>query len=867
MKCFETVIIHILSFLITITFENVNISSKSVGSERVKVNEFVKQIQTRNSVIQRTVLVDGEETALLNFIKLPGRKHQSSSIWTTSSQKVNQMRHVLNISVACEYSEFAYFLVKLIQSSDSIIVPKEKHLNFIINKYVSLLFAPIQQLLASMILTLADLLKYTRNYASNEHEIMTILLSWYIYIVNFGNKDPKDDYIEIMEHNLKILKITHHQVEIFLKQFVINHCRCAESFKNFQNSINDTMIGLKTCNEIKTLFETKRDEFKPLILNKYLNKINVGKLFVLSLTKHHSDVLLNMIKRELSSEIIEINWNGVNNEDISIVYDKYIAEDASDIKSILKYERIILQKITKIIIDYVYSILQNIIEQPKGCSDIQKVCHDQLILTLEKYIEQFKTDGQPSYLINNMSIIRAYLWTECFYNKLLLKTAKHVLKFEQLNIQISNRANFTKFNKFLDSLSKTLICTELHPLVSNVFWDKLYFMSTNISEFVIDFKYLPIMLTEFPDDQEVYCQQISNISNSLTPIDNKIKSCEVEVNKNEQEVTQCTNKLNPLYNAIKIDVASIVLHVCGMYDFKWKKTLLALVYSMDNDKPSDGETKDHLQRLTRLQSLIKDIVEVETHATCPVKRSSLKKSLSSKASKLLKKQSSINILNDEQFIDIEFYKEFFGTINEFIVHILNNLDPVNSELRLYWDDVGMRLTDVHQRYEKHSIDQLKDNYDYLRFFIRWILATVYSKIMTIVDGIVNSNEYYAWPEHSSKDLELKFEAFKNLPFYIDMPVTKILDMFVYVLKSYDGQDIDDLNNYQKVLYDELDSLGITSLTLATNDGPFSDCFKVLIETVDYLTGSYEKFKVQIESDAEHIGIDRNDLIMMFDVWY
>lgn len=56
--------------------------------------------------------------------------------------------------------------------------------------------------------------------------------------------------------------------------------------------------------------------------------------------------------------------------------------------------------------------------------------------------------------------------------------------------------------------------------------------------------------------------------------------------------------------------------------------------------------------------------------------------------------------------------------------ILTNSNRKYEGLKLYWDGVGMNLTQVHRMYEKYLLDQLRDNYDNHRFLIGWVLAVV-----------------------------------------------------------------------------------------------------------------------------------------------
>lgn len=110
-----------------------------------------------------------------------------------------------------------------------------------------------------------------------------------------------------------------------------------------------------------------------------------------------------------------------------------------------------------------------------------------------------------------MSIIRTELSTVFFKfnasDENISKIKTHSKKLKQSAMEIRTDADFENFKKFLQSLSDTVICTKLRPSVSNAFWEKLYFNSTNISEYVIGFIYLH---THFVLKSDDLCKKMFN---------------------------------------------------------------------------------------------------------------------------------------------------------------------------------------------------------------------------------------------------------------------------------------------------------------------------------------------------------------------
>lgn len=70
----------------------------------------------------------------------------------------------------------------------------------------------------------------------------------------------------------------------------------------------------------------------------------------------------------------------------------------------------------------------------------------------------------------------------------------------------------------------------------------------------------------------------------------------------------------------------------------------------------------------------------------------------------------INVENDPTN-DFYYYSEFFKTTNEFVIDILNNSDHIYDLLYLYWDGIGMKLTEVQRMYQTYSLDQQQNAYD------------------------------------------------------------------------------------------------------------------------------------------------------------
>lgn len=873
MKSFIIYISLLLTVASHIDEKNADETKKN---EITKLTEFFEQIRREIPLVSKNVFVDGKPTTIDTFFMT--RKIESLiSYLEIKSQGIYEISHLFNTVLSCEYSYFTYFLIKIIENVNHEVTKNPPNLE--VYNYHSLLFERIQNILSSMVLTLANLAKYTKNVTSKNHDMLTILLSWHMFIEGFVNESLDIYSPEVTSLRVESIKITNYQVDVYLKQFTLNNCQTTNDYTVLKNDIDGKLTNVDY-HSTNYVFETKCNELKPLLDRQFLDVNDQTTFFVLTTSKHYFTTLIDLINRQLPSEDLKIYWNQSTKDDLTTVYDAQITAKTLDIKTVLNYERSVLQIITKIIIIYMINVLTSFTTNP-DTKENKRVC-DETLIKLDYYIQLFKDDDQPSYLINNMSMIKADLWIQCLniestsLEESTNKFRNYIHKMKKLDIDVSIRVDINNFEPFLESLSETVICTKLHPLVSNIFWEKLYLVSTKISKYVVDYKYLYMMYEDTENATLTdLCEKIEHtMLKTLKLLEDQIidgKRClrpgDPKGNK------KCFDNLNSLYLQLKNDISEII------FDKRhraliWKQILLTLIHNMTGNEHVNVYESFDDQRLLDLQrtmDLIHDYVQVGFRITCKSEPSRVRRMISDLKIKHYHSSSHTTYDGREVYNTCFLYKNFYRTLYEFVGKVANNSSATdNNSLQLYWNGDGKTLAQVHDGYKNfYSFYLLRDHYDYLRFFVRWIIAVVYSRFVLIVNQIIAVNDYDQQKTAVVlKKLEPTFQEFTRLPLHIPMAVKQTLEGFVHVVKAYRGHDKCALEYCERVLDRELEYLGVVpNSSTAEIVGHYDHIMDKLNEIMDLLVQIFRTHdKEGILADENYIGIQPDVLVMTFSKW-
>lgn len=453
------------------------------------------------------------------------------------------------------------------------------------------------------------------------------------------------------------------------------------------------------------------------------------------------------------------------------------------------------------------------------------------------------------------------------------RISNYIHELDKITFKNHNGVDVAMFDAFLDSLSKTIICTKLHPSVSNVFWEKLYFVSTNVSEYVNDYKNV------YKHGNNNYCnlcEKIEKLSESLKLFRVRMINCSEIIVNNGPEASDCFEKLIDLYEAFKNKITEIILNENRDYSLIWRKILLTLISNPLGFEHLKNDT-GHGRFLDMMYLIIEDYVNVGFRVTCGTSKPNALKRLAHNAVDIPKKVISCISpdvsQNRLQLSNVYRCKTFFQTVDKLFADCarkeseIDTPNRVGDKLQLYRDGVGMTLADVRERDEKYSFDPMRDSYDNLRFLVNWTLAVVYSKLVAVVDEIVISKVVGENITGVLSDLGSKFKQFMNLPLYVSTtPVEPILDMFVNVLKSYDGSDTEDLTYYREILREEFKCLDVVHHSITATKDSFDNSINTLIDTIDRLLSIFKTYETQIQDEAKELGINQSDLLMMFHEW-
>lgn len=762
MKCSITVFIFIMACV------------TNVRLKKIELNGFLKQIQKVNRVFSKKVFADGKEISLNDFFKTSNASRlEIDDSGPIVEHNESEVSHLLNIVVSCEYNDAIYSFVRIVSARLEECKPKystkkvydEGTLTATRNCLKTLranLFEPMLKTMSTMILTLVGLLQHTKNFFSKKHDVIKILLSWYAFIDKGTEADPNEiSSMETLKERVGSIELINHQVQSYSERFSITNCHRVQNHKDFKRTVNDyvsaaSKFGTRTAGKGATaatttadenestdkLLKSKTDKLQPVIYHSF-ESLNRMRLFVFCPDGVYFNILLALI--EVKSRKAEMKWNKVDMS-IRTVYDTVIAK-STDIRTIHEFEKLILEKLTKIIASYVIKELNDILGSTEDPNDKQNSCNGRVRLILEKYIEIFKNLGQPSYLINNMVIINDTLWSIC-YN----------MKFTDTDItkKVSDNLNYMGLDDFVDTpekslddfllaLSNTVICTRLHPATSNVFMDKMYFMPSTISEYVIDYKHLSA-LNARPDAnaRTALCTKILHLLQTLKSMDAMIVKCMDRAKQQDSKIENCFRKFNEDCVIVKNDIVDLIIN--GVYycdTVEWKRILLVVRHNLDNVELFNGDVQKsmNVQRIQGLRTFtydVKNSLEAQysiycydtsnpkpgekVNAAClTVHNVFYTKYITFRAKK--KKLAAINI-----------YRNFFQLFSWYVQKLVNDDRTVNR-FKIYWDGTKKTLQNVHSIYTKTTFDA-QDAYDHQLFTTKWILAVAYTRFLDIINEMI-----------------------------------------------------------------------------------------------------------------------------------
>lgn len=209
MQKFNARTVLILTFL-NFAQNDVQDGEKSSGSRREndfrKLDEMLKAMQMKNTqFIKREVIIDDEKHVTIDNL------YEGLD---TDRRHTYSLFHILNIVLSCEYSAIIYDYIALSDNNLKTCVnkiPKDKSMKIppdstILDsclttyhlEHLNVFLAHAKK----MTLSLAGLVYFTRNVVYKYHDVLKILLSFYVYMHQMA-KYMEENILELSSYKLK----------------------------------------------------------------------------------------------------------------------------------------------------------------------------------------------------------------------------------------------------------------------------------------------------------------------------------------------------------------------------------------------------------------------------------------------------------------------------------------------------------------------------------------------------------------------------------------------------------------------------------------------------------------------------------------
>lgn len=396
------------------------------------------------------VFIDGQQTSIREYFNAP---EEGDSYFNIGSRNPYEVSHLINIVLSCKYSEFVIHYIKLMDTFFDKCVTviekfwflttfyKTKKLKRCFSTYHSTIVKHSKNNFPSMIFTLAGLFKFTKNVVHKYHEVMRVLLPWYLYIQRYSQTTSGNKNYRFLTQWLESTTITHFQIKNRLERFIVKNCYGPKELEIFKNGLNGK------------LDETDIFETNDTLLQNYLtdNVYNQFPIFVEKFnTKSHISDLLNAFEKAAVGVTMEIKWKG-GRETIKNVYNHI--KNSIDVGEILEFDKNIQEVIYEITIWRELLILRELrISANEYSSENIDFYKSKLCTTLFYDIRSFHSDlksykklsvkvrweTRPIYLINLFKKAESELSSLCTkletynVNKITKATIQSIAEVENI---------------------------------------------------------------------------------------------------------------------------------------------------------------------------------------------------------------------------------------------------------------------------------------------------------------------------------------------------------------------------------------------------------------------------------------------------
>lgn len=848
--------------------------------ERLDLNDFFEKLaKDDHHTLSNKVFIETKQMSLNDYFKVSNPKSMVvKDHWPITTQNVYEVSRLLNVVMSCDYCKKLYYILSdLNKKLDNCCSTKpraspshlsgsaestrssyaaDEHYVQMKNCYNSIqneMFEPVANDLSSMILTLTGLQGYTKNFVSKKHDALKILLVLYLSFQKEIKNGPEKKTIskDTFLAKLKNLKVVFVQIKLYLERFIIANCYYSETFEDFKLNIH------------QALFLNEKPSSPIFIHTKDISPITHESFTFLSRLKSFvvcpdDTCFENVFVLIESTTELAAGDTDTENYLKNLKKDYYASiADSTDIVTILKYELLLLQTITKIIIRIIVHALNDILDDENVINKYDS-CKNSIQIDLERYKDLLKLNGQPYYLTDKMILISHKLWFICYKMK-SGDVRTHINDLDTLSFNYPTKK--ADLLSFLGKMSQYVICSKLHPAITNAFWGRMYIYKSNIFEYMIDFK--PVQTSAAViNDKNFFCDKIETILSTTATMNQLLDECDKIVNGGDvdvESIVTCFTRFNDQCKELQIYVSSVNEKCFPDGSMEWQKMITLIDYNLKYMESFNIKVQKSMDghRIKSIKNFVSDIVggvRAQNEIYCvdggmvPTDGSPAIPSLRSLlgSSEGERNMPKIATANGP-------YEEHFHSLSDLAKEIIFD-DRLEEDFKLYRDGVETTFYEVYNYNTKYAHD-LQDGYDLHIFMIKWILTVLYTRIRDIIE-LMMFFKIKIEQSYIDRLCGCLGPIFQNLPLFTYIIPDYVFSRFLTIIKEFDGSDIQELESFQTLLNSELDFIGIVSDSIPNMLDGIDARVQSLETNITILIDIYDRSK----SKMDRIKVDEKSLM-------
>lgn len=852
------------------------------------VEEFFKIIKGNDHVYWRTVVHDGRYVSVNDFFDVsnPSTWQNGGSVDTGAEYDVNEALHLLNTVLSCEYCDALHYLVNLADKAcDEIgLLDKNRnvyanaHLPTVLERYKSFrtrLYQWTLPTLESMVRTLVHVQNGTVDVPrAKGQDVLKVLLSWYAFAKNDVENDPPADVsAEALAERLRGLRSVHAQTVAYLERSNVEHCRRARDYDEFKQKVrNDMAYTTGAEDAVDAQVARIVDELKPIVYSP------ADRFALIADDSGPFDKVLRLIGDSMSSPPTML-WDG-RKRSIEDVYRTAVANSV-DTQTMLRFEHSLVHTITKILVRHVINELSVIVGLEAFDPNLDTKCYERVHSQLESYARTFEDHAnQPSFLINNMAVLSRKLWLICHdlndFHGVTTGVQRQVELLDQLaaNVGVQNM----NFAQFLDALCQTPVFAKLHPALTNVLWDKMFYSYSTVGDLTVDFKALSTKSTSVGINNRDRCSTVRSAMESVEFLEQRVDECELLVGRGSHApVVDAVDALYALSERLWSHVLAAVERCsgdCGM----WSLIMLTVETYQANVSQIKSQGSwlmmfdnrvrvlRHFHRDLRTSLQARDYVY-----RCDRERTMEKQYWQARDGVL--ESLGYGDLDEDELGDmtkhpvddtldvIDAFQDYFQSYGDYL-HTLFVLEPVigsDPQIRMLWDGAPRTMYEVLDAVKRYPFDR-QDGYSFQMFAVKWMYAIVFGRIWDILgDMIVFGYKLQAYELNTLVKVLVHF--CNNLPLYTYRAPSYDILRFTLIVQEFNGRNKNELLSFRRVIEDELRIFGVVLDTVPNMKGRISDRILLLVMLVKVLVQVYEESaKSTIMSAVDNMNFNQENVL-------